>query len=171
MVSVRPVQPADAPAIAAIYAHHVLTGTGTFDTVPPDAAFWKAKIAAITAKDWPFLVAELEGEVAGYCYAAQLRERPAYAPACEDSIYVREDMLGAGVGTRLLGALIEAARTAGFEQMVAVIGGGGAGSVALHSKLGFVEVGRLRDVGFKFGRYLDSVYMQRSLRNPASNKA
>lgn len=164
MVSIRPARPDDASAIAAIYAHHVLHGTGTFDTVPPDAAFWLEKIAAITGKGWPFLVAEHDGEMAGYCYAAQLRERPAYAPACEDSIYVREDMLGSGIGTKLLGALVAAARTAGFEQMVAVIGGGGAASVALHARLGFAEVGRLKDVGFKFGRYLDSVYMQRGLR-------
>lgn len=163
MVSIRPGRPDDAAAIAAIYAHHVLNGTGTFDTVPPDAAFWTEKIATITGKGWPLLVAEQRGEVVGYCYAAQLRERPAYAPCCEDSIYVREDMLGSGIGTRLLAALIEAARDAGFEQMVAVIGGGGPGSMALHARLGFVEAGRLKDVGFKFGRYLDSVYMQRSL--------
>ena len=159
--SIRPVQPDDAASIAEIYAHHVLHGTASFDTVPPDVQFWIEKIAAITGRGWPFLVAEHNGEVIGYAYAAQIRERPGYAPCCEDSIYVRED----SVGQRLLSELIQAARKVGFEQMVAVIGDSVPGSVALHARLGFAEVGRLKDVGFKFGRYLDSVYMQRSLRD------
>ena len=148
----------------AIYAPHVLGGTGTFDLDPPGEAFWSDKIAAILGRGWPFLIAEREGEVVGYAYAAQIRERGAYAPCCEDSIYVRQDCAGQGIGVQLLSALIAAARAAGFEQMVAVIGGGGPASMALHARLGFVEVGRLRNVGFKFGRYLDSVYMQRGLR-------
>ena len=162
-ISIRPVAPGDATAIAGIYAYHVLNGTASFDTVPPDEQFWMTKIASITSHGWPFLVAEQDGKLAGYCYAAQIRERPAYAPCCEDSIYVHPDSTGTGVGSILLAALVEAARGSGFRQMVAVIGDGVAGSVALHRKLGFVEVGRLKDVGFKFGRYLDSVYMQRSL--------
>ena len=164
MVAIRPVRPDDAPAIAAIYAHHVLTGTASFDTDPPDAAFWAVKIDAITGMRWPFLVAETDGEVTGYCYAVQFRERPAYAPCCEDSIYVRQDAAGQGIGSKLLGALIEAASKAGFEQMVAVIGGGEPRSMALHARLGFTEVGRLKGAGFKFGRHLDTVFMQRSLR-------
>lgn len=162
--SIRSAAPQDAEAIAAIYAHHVLHGTGTFELVPPGADFWLGKIAALADKGWPFLVIEKESEVLGYAYAAQIRERPAYKPCCEDSIYIREDCVGQGLGKQLLAALIEAARLAGFEQMVAVIGGGEPQSVALHARLGFAEVGRLKDVGFKFGRYLDSVYMQRNLR-------
>lgn len=161
--SIRSAKVTDAATIAAIYAHHVLHATATFDTEPPDMFFWEQKMAALAGRGWPFLVAEQDGDVVGYCYAAQFRDRPAYAPCCEDSIYVRDDLRGSGVGTRLLAALIEASRAAGFEQMVAVIGGAGPGSIALHAKLGFVEVGRLKDVGMKFGRHLDSVYMQRTL--------
>ncbi|MBA4164702.1 MAG: GNAT family N-acetyltransferase [Erythrobacter sp.] len=164
MLEIRAAQRPDASAIQLIYAHHVLHGTATFDTEPPDTFFWEQKMAALAARGWPFLVTEKGGDVVGYCYAAQFRDRPAYAPCCEDSIYVREDLRGSGVGTSLLAALIEASRAAGFEQMVAVIGGAGPGSIALHAKLGFVEVGRLKDVGMKFGRHLDSVYMQRDLR-------
>lgn len=161
--SIRTARIDDAGAIAAIYAHHVLNGTASFDIEPPDEAFWRDKIAHITAMGWPFLVAEHDSEVLGYCYAAQLRERPGYAPTCEDSIYVRADCAGQGVGTSMLEALITAAREFGFEQMIAVIGGGEPASIALHAKLGFVEVGRLKNVGLKFGRKLDSVYMQRGL--------
>lgn len=163
MPEIRAALRSDASAIQAIYAHHVLHGTATFDTEPPDMLFWEQKIAALAECGWPFLVAEKGGEVAGYCYATQIRERPAYAPCCEDSIYVRVNSIGQGIGTRLLAALINVAREVGFEQMVAVIGGGEPASVALHTKLGFTEVGRLKNVGFKFGRYLDSVYMQRTL--------
>lgn len=165
--SIRSAAPQDAEAIAATYAHHVTNGTGTFELVPPDADFWLGKIAAQADKGWPFLVIENAGEVLGYAYAAQIRERPAYKPCCEDSIYIREDCVGRGLGNQLLSALIEAARGAGFEQMVAVIGGGEPQSMALHARCGFAEVGRLKDVGFKFGRYLDSVYMQRDLRQEA----
>ena len=161
--SIRSARIEDAEAIAAIYAHHVLNGTASFDTEPPSTEFWRDKIAHITAKDWPFLVIERDDEAIGYCYAAQLRERPAYSRSCEDSIYVRADCAGQGVGTALLGALIDASKEYGFEQMIAVIGGAEPASVALHAKLGFSEVGRLKNVGLKFGRYLDSVYMQRSL--------
>lgn len=162
-ISIRAARIEDAGAIAVIYAHHVLHGTASFDTEPPDEAFWQDKIGHITGKGWPFLVAERGGDMLGYCYAAQLRERPGYAPSCEDSIYVRADCGGQGVGTALLDSLVAAARDFGFEQMIAVIGGGEPASVALHAKLGFVEVGRLKDVGLKFGRKLDSVYMQREL--------
>lgn len=165
MLEIRAALRSDVSAIQAIYAHHVLHGTATFDTEPPDMLFWEQKMAEIASRGWPFLVAEKGGEVVGYCYATQIRDRPAYAPCCEDSIYVRADRTGQGVGTALISALINAAREAGFEQMIAVIGGGAPSSVALHGKLGFVEVGRLKDVGFKFGRYLDSVYMQRDLRS------
>ena len=160
---IRPACPDDAQAIAAIYAWHVANGTGTFDMVAPDAAAWAEKIAHIMARGWPFLVAKREGEVAGFAYAAQFRERAAYARTCENSIYVRNGQEGGGIGTRLLTALIAAARASGFEQMIAVIGGAGPVSAALHTKCGFVEVGRLRNVGFKLGRRLDTLYMQRDL--------
>lgn len=150
----------DAAAVQAIYAFHVEHGTATFDTLPPDADFWREKIAAITARGWPFLVIERGGAVAGYAYATQFRDRAAYAHSCENSIYIAEEARGAGLGTRLLAALAEAARKSGFEQMIAVIGGGEPASVALHGKRGFVLAGRMRKVGYKFGRKLDTVYMQ-----------
>ena len=162
-VAIRPALPGDAQAICDIYAYHVAHGTATFDTEAPDVAFWEGKIADIGRRGWPFLVAEGANGVLGYVYATQFRDRAAYAHTCENSIYVAENARGAGVGSRLLGELIAAARVAGFEQMIAVAGGGEPASVALHAKLGFVHAGRMRNVGFKFGRRLDTVYMQYDL--------
>ena len=161
--AIRSATVADADAIAAIYAHHVLHGTASFDTEPPSAEYWRDKIAAIRARDWPFLVTEDAGSVVAYAYASQFRDRPAYAATCEDSIYVASDRVGQGIGASLLDALIEGAAQYGFEQMIAVIGGAEPASVALHAKAGFVEVGRMRRVGRKFGRVLDTLYMQRDL--------
>ena len=159
-VTIRPARVGDAQAVCDIYAFHVAHSTATFDTTAPDVAAWAEKIAAVTARGWPFLVAERGGVVAGYCYATQFRDRAAYARTCEDSIYVADAARGSGVGSALLVALIAAARGCGFEQMIAVIGGGEPASVALHGKCGFVHAGRMRNVGFKFGRRLDTVYMQ-----------
>lgn len=162
-MDIRAATPADAEAIAAIYAHHVAHGTASFDYDAPDAAFWVAKITDLTTKGWPFLVADIDGAVAGYAYATQLRDRPGYRYTCEDSIYIRADMVGRGLGSALLVALIEAASAAGFRQMIAVAGGGEPASVGVHARHGFSEVGRLHQVGFKHGRLLDTVYMQRAL--------
>lgn len=162
-LGIRPARPSDAQAVCDIYAWHVAHGTGTFDAVGPDVAQWVGKIADITARGWPFLVAERAGAVLGYCYAAQFRDRAAYARTCENSIYVSDAARGTGVGSLLLARLLGAARACGFEQMIAVIGGGEPASVALHAKCGFVQAGRLRNVGFKFGRTLDTVYMQYDL--------
>lgn len=161
-VAIRPVAPGDDAAIATIYAHHVLHGTATFDLEPPPPAFWANKIAAITTQGHPFLVADA-GEVLGYAYATPFRDRPAYARTCENSIYVRADAVGRGIGSVLIGALIEAAAESGFHEMLAVIGGGEPASVALHAKAGFRHAGRMERVGEKFGRLLDTVYMQRTL--------
>ena len=147
----------------AIYAHHVAHSTATFDTVAPDEAFWREKISAVAARGWPFLVVERDREVAGYAYATQFRDRAAYAHTCENSIYIADAQRGSGLGSILLTALVDAAGKAGFEQMIAVIGGGEPASVALHGKLGFVAAGRMRQVGMKFGRRLDTVYMQLAL--------
>ncbi|WP_435201159.1 GNAT family N-acetyltransferase [Qipengyuania sp. 902] len=129
----------------------------------PDEAFWREKIGAVAAHGWPFLVVERDGEVRGYAYATQFRDRAAYAHTCENSIYIADLQRGSGLGSTLLAALVDAAGDAGFEQMIAVIGGGEPASVALHGKLGFVEAGRMRQVDMKFGRRLDTVYMQLSL--------
>lgn len=155
---------ADAAAIQAIYAHHVLTGTASFELEPPTHAFWLDKIAAVTTRGWPFLVADADGDILGYAYATQFRDRPAYARTCENSIYVRADAIGRGVGTALLTALIDAAARAGFREMIAVIGGGEPASVALHAKCGFRHAGRMERVGEKFGRLLDTVYVQREIK-------
>ena len=163
MVSIRPAAAADAPAIAAIYAHHVAHGTASFDTVPRSEADTAARIAECQGRNWPFLVAERDGAVVGYAYATQFRDRPAYASACEDSIYVAASHVGQGVGRALLAALIESAERAGFRQMIAVIGGAEPASAALHAGAGFVEAGRMRSVGRKFGRWLDTLYMQRAI--------
>jgi phosphinothricin acetyltransferase len=162
-ITVRQVEPRDAAAIATIYAHHVQHGTATFDTEAPGTDWWVDKIAAIQARSWPFLVAEIDGSACGYAYATQFRDRAAYAESCENSIYVTPDRLGMGIGTVLLGALLTSARDAGFRQMIAVVGGAEPASVALHVHCGFEHAGRLRNVGRKFGRLLDTVYLQRSL--------
>ena len=160
---IRPATPADAPAIQAIYAHHVTHGTATFDTEAPDVADMAAKIADLATRSWPFLVAEADGEVVGYAYATQFRDRPAYRHTCENSIYVAPDRIGGGIGRALLSALIDRSRGAGFHQMIAVIGGGEPASVGLHRALGFRLAGRMERVGRKFDRWLDTVYMQRAL--------
>ena len=160
---IRTAGPGDAEAIAEIYAHHVLHGTASFDTVPPDTDAWSAKIADIAARGWPFLVVEEDGAILGYAYATQFRDRPAYAETCENSIYVAPDHSGRGVGSALMAALLPAAANAGFRQMIAVVGGAEPASVALHKKFGFEIAGRMRNVGRKFGRLLDTVYLQRAL--------
>jgi len=164
VIQTRAAQARDAEQIAAIYAHHVLHGTASFDEIPPSAEFWRDKIAAVQAHGWPFIAAESDGALLGYAYATQFRDRPAYRFSCENSIYVHPDQVGRGIGKTLLSELIAAARQSGFRQMIAVIGGGEPASVALHRSCGFVEAGRMKNVGFKVGRSLDSVYMQLELQ-------
>ena len=160
---VRAASNGDAERIAAIYAHHVRHGTATFDTVPLSAAAMAEKIDGLLARDCPFLVAEVDALVVGYAYAAPFRDRPAYAGTVEDSIYLDPDWTARGIGKALLTALIDACEAAGFRQMIAVAGGGEPGSVALHIACGFSHAGRMQSVGRKFGRWLDTIYMQRAL--------
>jgi len=160
---IRPAHADDAGAIAAIYAHHVAHGTGSFDTIARTPDETADKIADCAARGWPFLVAERGGAVIGYAYATQFRDRAAYAATCENSIYLHPDHLGQGVGKVLLAALLDVAQAAGFRQMIAVAGGGEPASVALHLSMGFAHAGRMRSVGRKFGRWLDTVYMQIAL--------
>ncbi|TXH95978.1 MAG: N-acetyltransferase family protein [Pseudorhodobacter sp.] len=159
-VIVRTANAGDAHGIAAIYAHHVLNGTASFDTVPPTQAETAERIARITERGWPFIVAEQDGLVIGYAYATQFRDRPAYAATCENSIYVDQSWIGRGIGRLLLSELIARARDYGFLQMIAVVGGGEPASVGLHESLGFVQAGRMKSVGHKFGKWLDTVYLQ-----------
>ena len=159
-MEIRDVKERDADEIASIYTHHVLTGTASYDYVPPTMDFHLRKIRRITAAGWPFLVAERQGELLGYAYLTQFRDREGYRFTAEDSIYVRSDAMGRGVGSALLSALLARGREYGFRTVVAVIGGAEPSSIALHAKCGFREAGRLRSVGWKQGRWLDSVYMQ-----------
>ena len=165
-VTIRDVREADAAAIAELYGHHVLHGTASYEVEPPSADDTLAKIQRIAAAGWPFLVAELDGEVAGYAYVTQFRDRAAYRFTCENSIYVRYDCTGRGVGRLLLDDLVERAAEFGFKQIVAVVGGAEPASVAVHEKSGFEVVGRLSKVGWKKERWLDTVYMQRALYPP-----
>jgi phosphinothricin acetyltransferase len=163
MVDIRRATPADAESIAASYDHHVCTGIASFDSEGPSASDWTLKIADIVDRGWPFLVAERDGAVAGYAYATQFRDRPAYRHCCENSIYIAPDAVGQGIGTQLLERLKRDAIKCGFDQMIAVVGGGEPSSLALHRKCGFEERGRMRSVGLKFGRRLDTVYLQCAL--------
>jgi len=162
-IVVRTALAGDAAEIAGIYAHHVLHGVASFDEEPPSVAFWAEKLAEVLGRGWPFLVAEGEGRILGYAYATQFRDRAAYAHTCEDSIYVHPDRLGRGVGKRLLTELVARSAAVGFRQMIGVIGGPEPASVALHRGCGFREAGRMAQVGYKFGRWLDTLYMQRGL--------
>lgn len=162
-ILIRDASDADASAVQAIYAHHVLNGTASYDTDAPSVEFMREKIRAVLGTGWPYIVAHSGGDLAGYAYATQFRDRAAYRYTCENSIYVHPDRTGKGVGRLLLEALMERSAQSGFRTMIAVIGGAEPSSVRLHAACGFAEVGRLHAVGFKFGRWLDSVYMQRSL--------
>lgn len=162
--SIAPATLADAAEIAAIYAHHVLHGTASWEIAPPTPEEMAGRVAKALDHGWPWLVArDRQGAMLGYAYAAQYNSRAGYRYACEDSIYLRHDALGRGIGTALLAALIEASEAWGFRQMVAGIAGSQPASVALHARAGFVEAGRLRSMGRKHGQWLDVIYMQRAL--------
>jgi len=147
-----------------IYAHHVLHGTGTFEESPPSLEEIAARHAAVTAKGWAWMVARDASGVLGFGYYAQYRDRSAYRFAAEDSVYVRETVRGQGVGKALVAALLDHAAATGFTQMLAVIGDSeNVGSIGVHASLGFVQVGTMRKVGYKFERWLDVVTMQKAL--------
>lgn len=160
---IRDVTVDDAEDVAAIYAHHVLHGTASYDTEPPSAQDTRSRIERNIGRGWPFLAAIMDGQVVGYACAEQLRDRPAYRFTCENSIYVHAEQLGRGIGKALLTELCARAEASGFRQMIAVIGGAEPASIALHESCGFETVGRLHRVGWKKGRWLDTLYMQRAL--------
>ncbi|MGE0225948.1 MAG: N-acetyltransferase family protein [Acetobacteraceae bacterium] len=169
-MQIRAATDADIPDIQAIYAHHVLHGTGTFDEEPPSVEEMRDKFHAVIALDGTWLVATDESGVLGYAYYTQFRSRSAYRFCVEDSIYVREDVRGQGVGKALVGKLIEDATARGMRQMIAVIGDSeNVGSIGVHASLGFHMVGTLKSVGVKFGRWLDVVSMQRPLGRGDAN--
>jgi L-amino acid N-acyltransferase YncA len=161
---IRPSAVADLPVITAIYAHNVRHGTGTFELDPPDEAEMARRRDDVLAKGLPWLVAEAGGRCVGYAYANVFRPRPAYRFCLEDSIYLAPEAVGRGTGRLLLAELIARCEARGARQMLAVIGdSANAASIGLHAALGFERTGVLRSAGWKFGRWLDVVLMQRSL--------
>jgi len=170
-VSIRPATLADIPAITRIYAQSVSTGTASFELEPPDEAEMARRMQALLDGGYPYIVAEIGGAIAGYAYAGSYRPRPAYRFSVEDSIYVDPKAQRRGAGRLLLAHLIEECERRGFRQMVAVIGDSAQmPSIELHRALGFRMVGTVENVGYKFGRWLDSVNMQRGLGPGATTK-
>lgn len=163
-VLIRPAHDEDLNAITAIYADAVLHGTASFEIEPPDCAEMASRRTALIEKGFPYLVAERANRIVGYAYAGPYRPRPAYAFTVEDSIYVASDAHRSGAGRALLSSLIHLCEEKGFRQMVAVIGDSrSTPSIGLHQSLGFIPIGTVRHVGFKKGRWLDQVIMQKSL--------
>jgi phosphinothricin acetyltransferase len=163
-VNIRPATPADIPAITRIYAHAVETGTASFELSPPDEADMRTRMQTILEGKFPYFVAEIDGRIAGYAYASLYRTRPAYRFTVEDSVYVAPEMHRRGVGKALLEKLIEQCTALGFRQMIAVIGDSDqAASIGVHRACGFEDAGNLRNIGWKFGRWLDTPLMQRAL--------
>jgi phosphinothricin acetyltransferase len=161
---IRPFAWGDVPALTRIYRHYVEHSTATFDTQPPnETAMATQKFGPMVEAGHPLLVAEREGRLLAYAYASVYRPRPAYRFTCEDTIYCAPDAQGQGVGTALLSAVVDAARSFGFKQMIGVITAESTGSIRLHEKLGFRVVGQYQAVGFKFDRWLDIVHMQKGL--------
>jgi L-amino acid N-acyltransferase YncA len=163
-VSIRPARMEDAPSLASIYAPAVHSGTASFELEPPTAAEMAQRLMKVKSHGWPWLVHVTMGKVDGYVYVTQFRDRAAYRYCGETSVYVSPDAQRTGIGNALLMAALDAARRAGFRQLIAVIGdSSNEASIGLHAACGFERVGLLKQVGEKFGRRLDLVMMQRSL--------
>lgn len=169
-VTIRPATEADLPAITAIYDREVRHGTATFELTPPDLVEMTGRFQALTDAGFPYLAAQLDGKVIGYAYAGPYRPRPAYRFTVENSVYLAPQVHRQGIGRQLLQRLIDECTTRNYRQMIAVIGdSANAGSIGLHSQAGFQMIGTHPNVGFKFGRWLDTVMMQRALGDGASS--
>ena len=164
-VLIRDSVEADVPAIQAIYAHHVLHGTASFELTPPSVDDMRQRRADVVAKDLPYLVAEQNGVVVGYAYVTLYRPRPAYRFTVEDSVYVREGLAGQGIGSLLLAEIIQICTTKGYRQLMAVVGDSSPPSVSLHERHGFTLAGTFKAVGYKFGAWRDTAMLQRALGN------
>lgn len=161
---IRDASPSDLPAIQAIYAHHVRHGLASFEEEPPDQAEIERRFRAISGRGLPYLAAELDGAVRGYAYASSYRPRPAYRFTAENSVYVAPGFEGRGLGRALLEATISRCEALGFRRLVAVIGDSeNLASIRLHERAGFRHSGRIPSVGFKLGRWVDTVIMDRPL--------
>jgi L-amino acid N-acyltransferase YncA len=168
-LEIRPAAAADLPAITEIYRHAVLHGTATFELLPPDLAEMTRRFDILKDGGFPYFVATLDGRIVGYAYAGVHRPRPAYRFTVENSVYLDAAIHRRGIGLRLMHRLIAECEARGFRQMIAVIGdSANAGSIGVHTKCGFQMIGTHPDVGFKFGRWLDTVMMQRALGDGAS---
>ncbi|CAN5139219.1 GNAT family N-acetyltransferase [soil metagenome] len=163
-LKIRPAIPADIPAITEIYAEAVKHGTATFELDPPDAGEMQRRFEALHAGHYPYLVATADGHIVGYAYAGPYRPRPAYRFTVENSVYLAPASQRRGIGLVLLNELIARCEARGYRQMIAVIGdSANAGSISIHARAGFEMIGTHPNVGFKFGRWLDTVMMQRAL--------
>ncbi|MGI5285708.1 N-acetyltransferase family protein [Nonomuraea polychroma] len=161
---IRPAVPADLKAVAEINTHYVTNTVITFEETPPTVDDWHHRLAELTGRGLPFLVADLSGEVAGYAYAGPWRPKPAYRNTVEDTIYLSPAHTGRGLGGALLGELVTGSIAAGMRRMIAVIADAGDDrSIELHRRFGFTEAGRLTEVGYKHGRWIDTTLMQRAL--------
>jgi len=168
-LEIRPTAPADLPSITEIYEHAVRFGTATFELIPPDLAEMTRRFDTLMEGGFPYLVAALEGRVIGYAYAGGYRPRPAYRFTVENSVYLQPAIQRRGIGLQLLQRLIAECEARGYRQMIAVIGdSANAASVGVHSRCGFQMIGTHPNVGFKFGRWLDTVMMQRALGEGAT---
>ena len=164
MLTLRPSTDSDLPAITAIYRHHVNHGTGTFETEPPTEEEMGARRADVLAKGLPYLVAELQGRILGFAYCQWFKPRPAYRFSAEDSISLHPEAAGQRIGNKLLTELARQAQAAGIRKLIAVIGdSGNVRSIGVHRAVGFRHVGTIESCGWKFGRWLDIVLMEKSL--------
>ena len=162
--TIRPAVADDIPAITAIYEHYVLTHPATFEVEPPDAVEMAARMEKIVVAQLPYFVAEQDSRVIGYCYVTPYRPRVAYRHTVENSVYVAHDAVAGGIGSKLMAKVMEECARQGYREIIAVIGdSANEPSIRLHRKAGFVHIGTLRNVGLKFGRWLDTVIMQKTL--------
>ena len=167
-MKLRPATTADIPAITAIYAHAVRHGTASFELEPPTEPEMTRRMQAVLDGKFPYLAADIDGKLAGYAYASLYRTRPAYRFTVENSVYVAADMHRRGVGKALLQRLIDECTARGYRQMIAVIGDSDqAASIGVHKACGFEPAGNLKSIGWKFGKWLDTPLMQRSLGDGA----
>ncbi len=170
-ITIRPREDRDIPTITDIYRHHVLNGASSWELSPPDADEMRRRAASLADAGYPYIVAEQDGRVVGYAYASAYRPRPAYRFTVEHSVYVDEDARRGGIGKALLSTLIERCTTAGYRQMIAIVGDSqNLQSIEFHEKMGFERVGVVQNIGFKFDRWMDQVILQRPLGQGARTK-
>jgi len=169
-VLIRPRTDDDMLAITEIYAHHVLNGASSWELTPPDVAEMTTRAHVLEAGGFPYFVADLDGEIAGYTYAGAYRPRPAYRYTVENSVYINDQLRRGGIGTALLQKLIDACTNLGYRQMIGIVGDSqNLQSIQFHEKMGFTHMGTVKNIGFKFDRWMDQVLLQRPLGEGADS--